>query len=120
MNATRTESIYESIKKLRGIGDEDDNFDSDLVLCINSSLSVLTQLGVGPDEGFSISTGQETWADFMGESKLFNMAVDFVNMRVWLLFDPPTNASLYGEIDKMINELVWRLSIAADEVKDGE
>lgn len=51
------ESIFESIKALLGPDSSYDVFDTDIMIHINTTLSVLTQLGVGPSEGFMI-TGQ--------------------------------------------------------------
>ena len=49
-----TDSILTSVKKLLGITEECTDFDADLILHINSVLMILTQIGVGPSEGFSI------------------------------------------------------------------
>lgn len=46
------DSILTSIKKLLGITEEYEHFDQDIIMHINSVFSVLTQLGVGPAEGF--------------------------------------------------------------------
>ena len=48
------ESILTSIKKMLGITEEYEHFDSDLIIHINSVFMILTQLGVGPPSGFSI------------------------------------------------------------------
>ena len=48
------DSILTSIKKLLGITEEYEHFDPDIIMHINSVFSVLTQLGVGPAEGFRI------------------------------------------------------------------
>ena len=48
------ESILTSIKKLLGIAEEYTQFDSDIIMHINSVFTTLTQLGVGPSEGFFI------------------------------------------------------------------
>ena len=42
------ESILTSIKKLLGISEEDDYFDPDIIMHINTVFTILTQLGVGP------------------------------------------------------------------------
>lgn len=47
-----TDSILTSIKKLLGIDENYKHFDPDLVMHINSVLSILMQIGVGPAEGF--------------------------------------------------------------------
>ena len=46
------ESILTSIKKMLGITEEYEHFDSDLIIHINSVFMILTQLGVGPPSGF--------------------------------------------------------------------
>lgn len=46
------ESILTSIKKMLGITEEYEHFDSDLIMHINSVFMILTQLGVGPPSGF--------------------------------------------------------------------
>ena len=47
-----TDSILTSVKKLLGITEECTDFDADLIMHINSVLMILTQIGVGPSEGF--------------------------------------------------------------------
>ena len=47
-----TGSILTSIEKMLGIMDEYEHFDADLIMHINSVLGILTQLGVGPADGF--------------------------------------------------------------------
>ena len=50
-----TESILTSVKKLLGIDEGYTPFDPDLIMHINSVFSILTQMGVGPPGGFSIT-----------------------------------------------------------------
>ena len=50
-----SESILISIKKLLGIDESYTHFDPDIIIHINSVFSILTQMGVGPANGFSIS-----------------------------------------------------------------
>ena len=58
------ESILLSIKKLLGIDPEITQFDKDLIMDINSVFMILAQIGVGPEEGFTISDSSATWSDF--------------------------------------------------------
>jgi hypothetical protein len=111
------DSILTSIKKLLGIQADYTHFDTDLIICINSVLSILTQLGVGPAAGFSIFDSTSTWSDFAGSDKRLEMIKSFVHLRVRLLFDPPQNASLANAIDQMAKELEWRIQVAADPVE---
>ena len=48
------DSILTSIKKMLGITDEYTQFDADIIMHINSVFMILNQLGVGPDECFTI------------------------------------------------------------------
>ena len=62
------ESILVSIKKLLGITEDYDYFDQDIVMHINAAFMVLTQLGIGPSEGFLITDDTDTWSDFIDDS----------------------------------------------------
>ena len=57
-----SESILISIKKLLGIDESYTHFDPDIIIHINSVFSILTQMGVGPANGFSISGKDEVWS----------------------------------------------------------
>ena len=63
------ESILMSIKKLLGLEDSYTYFDSDVIIYINSAFSTLTQLGVGPTEGYFIEDKTNTWEEFIGDRK---------------------------------------------------
>lgn len=108
-------NILKTIKKMLGIAYDDTHFDLDLMIHINSAFSVLTQLGVGPDTGFSMRTGDETWSDFLGTATLLDMVISYTFLRVRALFDPPSNASLLEAFEKMIKEYEWRIEVAVTE-----
>lgn len=107
------ESILTSIKKLLGITDDYTHFDQDIVLQINSAFSTLNQLGVGPEEGFSIEDASAVWSDFITDSRL-NFAKTFVQIKVKLAFDPPTSGTLMDSYNRQLDELTWRLSVVKD------
>ena len=108
------DSILTSIKKLLGIAEDYEHFDQDLIIHINSVLSVLTQLGVGPSEGFSIEDENATWNDFMPEDKRLSSIRSYVYMKVKLLFDPPLSSSVMESMNRMISEFEWRLNVTAE------
>lgn len=114
------ESILTSIKKMLGIVEEYEHFDADLIMHINSVLSILTQLGVGPSEGFSIEDKTATWNDFFSDSKNLESVKSYVYLKVRLIFDPPLTSSVTEAINRMISELEWRLSVTADPVESKE
>ncbi len=111
-----TESILTSVKKLLGIDEAYNHFDSDLIMYINSVFSILTQMGVGPANGFSITGNSEKWTDFTDEPDKFSFVKSYMHLKVKLLFDPPLSSAVIESINRQISEFEWRLFIAADPV----
>ena len=66
----KTNSILNDIKKLLGIAPDYTNFDTDIIININSVFMILNQLGVGPKEGFKITGANETWDNYIDEDDL--------------------------------------------------
>lgn len=114
------DSILTSVKKMLGIVEEYEHFDADLIMHINSVLSILTQLGVGPVEGFSIKDKTAIWSDFLSDSKNLESVKSYVYLKVRLIFDPPLTSSVTEAINRMIGELEWRLSVTADPIEREE
>ena len=109
------ESILTSIKKLLGPGESYDHFDTDIIIHINSAFMVLTQLGVGPEDGFTIKDSSDKWSDFMpADNKHFEAVKTYVYLKTKLVFDPPLNSAILESINKQIAELEWRLNHAAE------
>lgn len=108
------DSILTSIKKLLGIEEEYTQFDSDVIMHINTVFLNLTQLGVGPAEGFLIEDDSATWDDFIGDSNQLQAVKTYVYLKVKLLFDPPLSSSVTESINRIISELEWRLNVAVD------
>ena len=102
------ESILTSIKKLLGITADYKHFDADIIMHINSVFMVLMQLGLGPEDGFSISDDSATWSDFIADKKWLEAVKSYVYLRVRLLFDPPQNGTLMNAMEKQIAEFEWR------------
>ena len=109
------ESILVSIKKLLGIAEDYDYFDQDIVMHINAAFMVLTQLGIGPSEGFLITDDTDTWSDFIDDATNLGSIQSYVYMKVKLMFDPPQNSFTVDSMQKLVNELEWRLNVAADK-----
>ena len=108
------DSILNSIKKLLGIAEDYTPFDTDIIIHINSVLSILTQLGIGPSEGFMITDSSDKWSDYIGDTAAIEMVKTYIYLKTKLIFDPPINSSVTASIEKTISELEWRLNIAAD------
>lgn len=114
------ESILTSIKKLLGITEEYEHFDVDLVMHINSVLSILTQIGVGPPEGFSIKDEDAVWTDFIPDGTNLELVKSYIHLKVKLLFDPPLGSAVIESTNKLISELEWRIQVIADSVNKSE
>lgn len=108
------DSILNSIKKLLGITAEDDSFDIDIIMHINSVFLTLNQLGIGPDEPFSIQDELTIWEEFFGEEPSVEMVKTYMYLKVRLLFDPPSSSAVLGAIERNISELEFRLNVAAE------
>lgn len=108
------ESILTSIKKLLGITEEYTHFDPDLIIHINTVFAILTQMGVGPEEGFSIEDDTATWDDFISNNLYYEPVKSYIHLKVKLLFDPPLSSVVMESMNRMITELETRLYYAAE------
>ena len=112
------ESILDSVKKKLGIDPEGvTEFDADLIDDVNMALNILTQLGVGPIEGYNIHGNTETWTDFLGSDPRLNIARSYVYLKVRLLFNPPQSSSILQEMNQRANELEWRICLFLESPK---
>lgn len=108
------ESILTSVKKLLGIDEDYKQFDTDIIIHINTVFMALTQIGVGPSEGFSITDEYSTWEDFIGDKTYLNSVKSYMYLRVKLLFDPPLSSAAMDSLKKLADEFEWRLQVAAE------
>lgn len=104
-------SILTSTKKILGISEDYTVFDLDIITHINSAFATLTQLGVGPPEGFMIEDATAEWVDFIADDLQYNPVKSYIFLRVRQLFDPPSTSYLIAAVEKQIQELEWRLNV---------
>jgi hypothetical protein len=109
------QSILTSTKKILGIAEDYTVFDLDIITHINTAFSTLTQLGIGPVEGFMIEDDSEVWTDFIEDDLQFNAVKSYVWLRVRYLFDPPSTSYLITATEKQIQEFEWRLNAHREE-----
>ena len=108
------ESILTSVKKMLGIVEEYTAFDDQIIIHINSVFMILTQLGVGPPTGFTITDKTSVWSDFLTTDKNLELVKSYMYQKVRLLFDPPSSSVVMDSINRTINEFEWRLNVAAE------
>lgn len=108
-------SILKSTKKVLGLADSYTIFDQDIITFINASLSILSQLGIGPIGGFFIEDDAAEWADIGLVPEQTHLLKTFIHLKVRMLFDPPTTSYLITAMEKQIAEFEWRLSVFREE-----
>lgn len=104
-------SILTSTKKILGIDAAYTAFDTDIITHINSVFFTLTQMGVGPVEGFSIADNTVDWSSFLPDGPRLNAAKTYMYLKVRMLFDPPTTSYLIDAAEKQIEQLEWRINV---------
>lgn len=108
------DSILNSVKKMLGIPEEYEAFDKDIIMHINSVFMILNQIGVGPSKCFSISDSSSSWDEFKQGDDTLESVKSYMYMKVRLIFDPPQSSVVMEAINKSVNEIEWRLKVAAD------
>lgn len=109
-------SILTTVKKTLGLQEEYEAFDPEITLYINTALSNLNQIGVGPEQGFQIEDKAATWESFLGSDPRLNNVKTYVSMKVRLMFDVPSTSFVIEAFENQIKELEYRI-YTAREVK---
>lgn len=110
------DSILEDVKKLLGFSWDYTAFDQDIILHINSVLTTLSQLGIGPADGYEVIDASQTWAEYLTGYSNFNAVKSYIYLRVRLLFDPPATSFAITSIQEQINQLEWRLNVQREGI----
>lgn len=114
------ESILKTIKQLIGCPDDFEQFDLDLIVHINSAFATLTNLGVGPKEGYRITGADNVWSEFEDDAQKLSLIKDYVYIKTRLLFDPPISGSLMDSLKEQLNEMEWRLYMLYDPISEDD
>lgn len=108
-----SQKILPDIRRMLGI-EGDDQFDDEIIPLINAELSTIVMIGIGPENGFAIETGDETWDDFTMNGVAQNIAREYIALRVGMIWDPPQNSFVNDTKIKKSAELEWRLRILGE------
>lgn len=108
------DSILDSVKKSLGIMPEYTHFDQDIILCINTALMILNQLGVGNE--LIIEDSSAKWNDFLSDNTRFEMVKTYVYLRTRMTFDPPSSSVMMDALKEQIKEYEWRLNVNAESL----
>ena len=109
------ESILDTVKQLLGIPIEDESFDIDIKTHINTSTMILSQIGIGPKNGFIVTSKDQLWTDYIDSSTINLEGVkQYIYLKTKTIFDPPTNSTTIDAINKSLSELEWRMQLAVE------
>ena len=106
-------SILRSTKKVLGISLDDDSFDLDIIVDINTALSVLQTEGSGLFWQIEDETAE--WGHLVSDSAQVGLIRAIVFLRVKILFDPPQTSYLLAAYEEQIKELEWRLNVMRED-----
>ena len=108
------ESILKTIKSMLNIEEDISDFDQDLIVLINSSLSTLYQLGIGTIP-FKITGTDETWSQLLdGKEYYLESAKELIYIDVKLVFDPPLSSMVMDAYKERRAEDQWRIAAQVD------
>ena len=108
------DSILHDVKQLIGQEWDDPTFDLDIMTHINSVFLDLQQIGVGPEEGYSISSADDKWAVLFKGDKNLNAVKTYIYGKVRLVFDPPSTGPLLNSLQAQLDKIEWRLMVQTD------
>lgn len=112
-----TRSILKDIRESLGLTSTTIDFDTELLMHINTAISKLNQNGIGI---FLIVNGEEeTWDNLLDPlqiegNKYSKMIPLYISLSTKLLFDPPPPSSVEYHT-RSVDELLWRLKTAYEE-----
>lgn len=108
------ESILKTIKSMLNIDSDITDFDQELIVLINASLSTLYQLGIGTSP-FKIAGTDEAWSQLLGEKDYYLESVkELIYIDVRLIFDPPLSSMVTDAYKERRQEDQWRIAAQVD------
>ena len=107
------ESVLMSIKQLLGVSQGSSAFDLEIMMDINGALTVLYQLGYGKTPRH-IKDSSIKWTDIFTDDEFNDLVVNYIYLKVKLMFDPPQSGVLHEAMEREITEFEWRLNVQAE------
>lgn len=106
--------ILDDVKRLLNIGTDVTEFDSDIQSHTNGAFFTLFQLGIGPQTAPFYIDNSTTWDEF--ETTVpYDVVVDYIHLKVALVFDPPSSSGVLEAYKDRISELEFRMNIYIDD-----
>lgn len=102
--------ILSSVKELLGISYEDESFDFEILMHINSTLAILFQMGVEEAGDTPVIDITTTWRELFGDRTDLEMVKTYIYFKVKSMFDPPTNSAGLESLNRVMKEFEWRIN----------
>ena len=109
--------VLSSVKESLGLQSDDDSFNGELLIFINSSLGVVSQLGVGVT--FVTITNETDWGSLEIPDDQLAMVKPLVALKTRLLFDPPSTGYVLDAYEREIKQLEARVSMLREGALNG-
>ena len=104
-----SDSVLLSTKQMLGISPEDTSFDVNVIMSINTALTILMDLGLTEVEDEIVIDDDMTWDDLLGGRTDIEYVKTYVYQKVKMIFDPPTSTAAIDAMQRSISELEWRI-----------
>ena len=104
-----SDSVLLSIKQMLGISPEDTSFDVNVIMSINTALTILMDLGLTEVEDEIVIDDDMTWDDLLGGRTDIEYVKTYIYQKVKMIFDPPTSTAAIDAMQRSISELEWRI-----------
>lgn len=112
------DSVLLVVKKMLGIDESYEAFDTELITHINSALFVAYNIGVHLVDNYQIDGPNVTWQDICTDIDTIPLLKSYIGLKVRLLFDPPTTGVLHEAMERQVTEFEWRLYVESDPASD--
>ena len=104
-----SDSVLSSTKQMLGISPEDTSFDVNVIMSINTALTILMDLGLTEVEDQIITSDKMTWDELLGGRTDIEYVKTYIYQKVKMIFDPPTSTAAIDAMQRSISELEWRI-----------
>ena len=104
-----SDSVLSSTKQMLGISPEDTSFDVNVIMSINTALTILMDLGLTEVEDQIVISDKMTWDELLGGRTDIEYVKTYVYQKVKMIFDPPTSTAAIDAMQRSISELEWRI-----------
>lgn len=109
-----TESILQTIKKMLGYSEDYTDFDTDIMIHINSAIMKIAQIKKGSFNLIRVTSQEQLWSELIQNEVNFDSVKDYIFISVKLVFDPPPSSKACEMLEKELDELEWRLCVQSD------